>query len=65
MREQDEFSANEKVEILVASVRMLTIALYKALSSNDPTVLEFLISGTEKSLRDSLINMVPPKNALN
>ena len=62
---EDEFTYNEQFEILVASVRLLTTTVYRSLSGDNTKVLDFLISGTEKSLREIIENTAPPKNGLN
>ena len=54
-----EFTGGDKVEILVASVRMLMEATYTSLSGDNEKMLDNLIHGTEESLYKVLEGMVP------
>lgn len=56
---EDDFTDIEKVEILVAAVRMLMVATYTSLSGDNEKMLGNLIHGTEESLYKVLDGIVP------
>ena len=61
----DSFTDKEKIEILVASVRMLMVTTYKLISCGDELFLAHLIVSTEESLHDALNNMISKDTPLN
>ena len=61
----DEFSSNEKLEIIIASGRIFLANVYKVMSVTNDDMLQKLIAGTEEKLHEAIAGRVPPKGKMN